>query len=133
MQCVLVLNAVRFDAKCSAFWCKMQCVLVLIAVQKQAFWPAFFCYCGCKFGIIFLQREMQKHSKWQKDEEKSTRCCPPFLSFGCILYRFSRYFFLEWFAKKTRFVKDVYRFNKSFTYLFQDKKTHRTAIYWHGR
>jgi len=20
-QCVLVLNAVRFDAKCSAFWC----------------------------------------------------------------------------------------------------------------
>jgi len=29
-------NTVRFDAKCSAFWCKMQCVLVLNAVRFGA-------------------------------------------------------------------------------------------------
>jgi len=28
MHCVLVLNALRFGAKYTAFWCKMHCVLV---------------------------------------------------------------------------------------------------------
>jgi len=36
MGCVLVLNAVRFAAKWSAFWCKMQGVLVLNARQNDA-------------------------------------------------------------------------------------------------
>ena len=91
-----MLNALRFGAKCNAFWCKTSCVLMLIAlrfgakcVAKTSLSARIFCYCGCKFGIIFLQREMQKHSKWQKVEEKSTRCCPPFPSFECILYQFS--------------------------------------------
>ena len=35
-QCVLVLNATRFGAKCSAFWCKMQGKMVLNTVQKGA-------------------------------------------------------------------------------------------------
>ena len=30
------LNAVRFDAKCSAFWCKMQGVLLLNARYNGA-------------------------------------------------------------------------------------------------
>ena len=30
----MVLNAVRFDAKCSAFWCKTQGKMVLNAVQN---------------------------------------------------------------------------------------------------
>ena len=30
------LNAVRFGAKCSVFWCKMQGVMVLNAVQNAA-------------------------------------------------------------------------------------------------
>ena len=68
----------------------MQCVLVLIAVQKQAFWPTLFCGFGCKLGSNFLQREMQKHSKWQKVERRSTRSWPPFSSFCCILYRFCK-------------------------------------------
>ena len=36
MQCVLVLNAVRFGAKCLAFWCKTQGKMVLNAVQNAA-------------------------------------------------------------------------------------------------
>ncbi len=32
MQCVLVLNAVCFGTKCSAFWCKMQGEMVQNAV-----------------------------------------------------------------------------------------------------
>ncbi len=36
MQCVLVLNATRFGAKCSAFWCKMRCILVQNARQNAA-------------------------------------------------------------------------------------------------
>jgi len=36
IACVLVLNAVRFDAKCSAFWCKTQGKMVLNAVQNGA-------------------------------------------------------------------------------------------------
>ena len=31
MECILPLNALRFGAKCLAFWCKMECVLVLNA------------------------------------------------------------------------------------------------------
>jgi len=72
-----MLNAVRFGAKCSAFWCKIQCVLVLNAmrfgakcVAKTSLSGSIFCCCGCKFGTIFLQREMQNHSKWQKVERR---------------------------------------------------------------
>jgi len=36
MHCVLVLNAVRFGAKCSAFWCKTQGKMVLNAGQNGA-------------------------------------------------------------------------------------------------
>ena len=32
----MVQNAVRFDAKCSAFWCKTQGKMVLNAVQNGA-------------------------------------------------------------------------------------------------
>ena len=32
----MVLNALRFGAKCSAIWCKMQCVLVQNAVRFGA-------------------------------------------------------------------------------------------------
>ena len=32
----LLLNVLRFGAKCSAFWCKMQCVLMLNAVRFDA-------------------------------------------------------------------------------------------------
>ena len=32
----MVQNAVRFDAKCSAFWCKTQGKMVLNAVQNAA-------------------------------------------------------------------------------------------------
>jgi len=34
-QCVLVLNAVRFDAKCKAKWCKTQGKMLLNARQKH--------------------------------------------------------------------------------------------------
>ena len=36
MECILVLNAVCFGAKRSAFWCKMQGILVLNARQNAA-------------------------------------------------------------------------------------------------
>jgi len=36
MQRVLVLNAMRFGAKCSAFWCKTQGKMVQNAVQNGA-------------------------------------------------------------------------------------------------
>ena len=36
MQCILVLNAVRFGAKCNAFWCKMQGKMVQNAAQCAA-------------------------------------------------------------------------------------------------
>ena len=35
-HCVLVLNALRFGAKCTVFWCKMECVLMLNAVRFGA-------------------------------------------------------------------------------------------------
>ena len=43
MACVLVLNAVRFGAKCNAFWCKTQGILVLNAVRFGAKCNAFWC------------------------------------------------------------------------------------------
>ena len=36
MHCVLVLNALRFGAKYTAFWCKTQGKMVLNARQKGA-------------------------------------------------------------------------------------------------
>jgi len=36
MQCNMPQNAVRFGAKCSAFWCKTQCKMVLNAGQNGA-------------------------------------------------------------------------------------------------
>ena len=42
-------------------------------------------------------------------------------SFGRILYVFCGYFLLEWFGRRTRFVKYIYRFNKSLTGDFRDK------------
>jgi len=36
MQCILVQNALRFDAKCGAFWCKMQSKMVQNAMQNAA-------------------------------------------------------------------------------------------------
>ena len=35
-KCNMPLNAVRFGAKCSAFWCKTQGKMVLNAVQNGA-------------------------------------------------------------------------------------------------
>ena len=96
---ILVHFALRFGAFCLAFWCKTPCVLVLNAVRFGANCSAkarvvanIFYGCGCKFGSIFLQREMQKHSKWQKVEGRSTLSWPPFSSFCCILYRFCKVF-----------------------------------------
>jgi len=39
----LMLNTLRFGAKCTAFWCKMECVLVLNALRFGAKWRAFWC------------------------------------------------------------------------------------------
>ena len=36
MQCILVQNALRFDAKCGAFWCKMQSKMVQNTMQNAA-------------------------------------------------------------------------------------------------
>ena len=98
MQCVLVLNAMRFDAKCNA---------------KASVLASIFCCCGCNSGTDFLQREMQKHSKWQKVEGKARNFCCCFYHLGAFYMGFSRCFFLEWFGQKVRFVKYVYRFNSS--------------------
>jgi len=40
MPCVLVLNAVQFGAKCSAFWCKTQGKMVQNARQNGAKYDA---------------------------------------------------------------------------------------------
>ena len=40
---------------------------------------------------------------------------------GAFYMAFGSYFLLEWFGRRTRFVKYVYRFNKSLTDDFGDK------------
>ena len=98
MQCVLVLNAMRFDAKCNA---------------KTSLLTSIFCCCGCNSGTNFLQREMQKHSKWQKVEGKAHNVCCCFYHLGAFYMGFSRCVFLEWFGQKVHFVKYAYHFNRS--------------------
>ena len=39
---------------------------------------------------------------------------------GAFYMAFGGYFFLEWFGRKTRFVKCIYRFNKSLIGTFRD-------------
>ena len=128
--CILVHITLRFGAKWSAFWCILQCVLVHIAVRFAAKCVAttsdltsFSCCCGCKFGRVFLQREMQKHSKWPRTEGTSTQKLPKFHHLGAFYMAFSGYFFLEWFGRRTWFVKHNYRFNKLSIGTFRDKNT----------
>ena len=109
--------ALRFGAYCSAFWCILPCVLVQNAMRFDAKCVAttsdklpFSSSCGCKFGRIFLQREMQKHSKWLKTVGISTQKMPKFYRLGAFYMAFSGYFLLEWFGRKTRFVKYIYSF-----------------------
>ena len=71
---------------------------------------------------------MQKHSKWPKSEGASTQKLPKNHRLGAFYMVFSGYFLLEWFGQRTRFVKYIYRFNKSLTGIFRDKnKGHAPA------
>jgi len=64
---------------------------------------------------------MQKHSKWLKTAGISTQNLLNFLRLGAFYMAFSGYFLLEWFGRRTRFVKSVYYFNKSLAGGFGDK------------
>ena len=68
----------RFDAKCNA---------------KASVLTSIFCCCGCKFGTNFLQREMQKHSKWQKLREKHTMFAAVFITRAHFIWVFQGVFF----------------------------------------
>ena len=56
---------------------------------------------------------MQKHSKCPKTEGISAQKTLKFLRLGAFYMAFGGYFLLEWFGRRMRFVKYVYRFNKS--------------------
>ena len=64
---------------------------------------------------------MQKHSKLPKTEVISTQKLPKIHHVGAFYMAFGGYFFLEWFSRKTRFVKCIYRINKSQLGVLQDK------------
>ena len=64
---------------------------------------------------------MQKHSKCPKTEGISAQKTLKFLRLGAFYMDFGGYFLLEWFGRKMRFVKHIYRFNKSLTHDFGDK------------
>ena len=64
---------------------------------------------------------MQKHSKWPKTEEISTQKTLKFHRLGAFYMAFGGYFLLEWFGRRTRFVKYIYHFNKSLTHDFGGK------------
>jgi len=64
---------------------------------------------------------MQKHSKWLKMEGISTQKMPKFYRMGAFYMVFSGYFLLEWFGRRTYFVKCIYHFNKSLIATFRDK------------
>jgi len=64
---------------------------------------------------------MQKHSKWLKTAGISTQKMPKFYRMGAFYMVFSGYFLLEWFGRRTHFVKCIYHFNKSLIVTFRDK------------
>ena len=64
---------------------------------------------------------MQKHSKWPKTEGISTQKMLKFHRLGAFYMDFGGYFLLEWFGRRTRFVKYIYCFNELLTHDFGDK------------
>ena len=74
-----MLNALRFGAKCSAFWCKMQCVLVLIAVQKQAFGPTFFVVADANLAQIFFKEKCKSIVNGKNRREKRAMLAAVFI------------------------------------------------------
>ena len=89
----------RFAAKCTAFCCKMRCVLLQNALQQPAIRHHFLVVSDANLGGIFLQREMQKHSKWPKTEGISAQKTLKFLRLGAFYMDFGGYFLLEWFGQ----------------------------------
>ena len=64
---------------------------------------------------------MQKHSKWPKTEGISAQKTLKFHRLGVFYMAFGGYFLLEWFGRRTRFVKYIYCFNELLTHDFGDK------------
>ena len=64
---------------------------------------------------------MQKHRKWLKTEGISTQKMPKFYRLGAFYMAFSGYFLLEWFDRRTWFVKCIYRINKLQIDVLRDK------------
>ena len=58
-----------------------------------------------------------------KNEGVSTQKSLEFHRLGAFYMVFCGYFLLEWFGRRTRFVKYIYRFNKSLTGAFRDKNS----------
>ena len=56
---------------------------------------------------------MQEYSKWPKTEGTSIRKLLKIHRLGAFYMAFSGYFFLEWFGRRTWYVKHNYQFNKS--------------------
>ena len=50
-------NAMRFGAKCNAFWCKMQCVLMQNAMQQLAINPHFLVVVDANLGEFFFKEK----------------------------------------------------------------------------
>ncbi len=49
---ILLHLALRFGAKCNAFWCILQCVLVQNAMRFGAYCNAFWCKMQCNITPI---------------------------------------------------------------------------------
>ena len=92
---------------------------MLNAMQKQAFWPAFFVVADAILAQIFFKEKCKSIVNGKKLREKHAMFAAVFYHSGAFYMGFSRYFLLEWFGQKVRFVKSVYQFNRSLTCRFE--------------
>ncbi len=91
--CVLVQNALRFDAKCTAFWCILRCVLPQNALQKLAIKPRFLVVADANLGEFFFKEKCKSIVNGQKTRGQALKNRSNFIVWAHFIWFFAVIFF----------------------------------------
>jgi hypothetical protein len=90
--------------------------------QSKRFGQHIFVVADANLTQIFFKEKCKSIVNGKKAEGRSTRCWPPFLPFGCILYRFCKVIVSRMVRPKMRFIKYIYQLNKLFILVSKIRK-----------
>ena len=93
LPCVLVQNALRFDAKCTAFCCILHCVLLQNALQQLAIKPRFLVVADANLGEFFFKEKCKSIVNGQNPRGQALKNCPKIIVWAHFICFFAVIFF----------------------------------------